>query len=130
MQHRNIPFFIFSSSVSFSTFSSSLSLCGISSGTSRASNKAILIANRAAPEPSLLRIALVATVAIAAEDKSQAPAAVADAGLRLRKPFDDLLQLTRLMQLPDLLGPADVPATDKHPREGETLLSQNALQLF
>lgn len=59
----------------------------------------------------------MAAVALPAQDEPVPAAGAADAGLRRRRALHQLLQLPDLVQLPYLLGAADVAAADEHPRQ-------------
>ena len=85
--------------------------------TCRAPDQAVGVARRAAPEPGLHRMNLVAPITLVAHDKSQPSAEVACVGLRAREPFNHPLQLAALVQPPYVVGAADVNAADEHARQ-------------
>lgn len=63
----------------------------------------------------------MASIALLAENVAVTAARAADADLVQLEPLDDLLQLAALVQPSNLVGAADVPPGDEHPREGQVL---------
>lgn len=93
------------------------------------SDQTVLIAGGATLEPGLLGVKLVAAIAFVAEDEAVPTAGVADAGFHCGQALDELLELAGLVELPDFLGPTDVPPADENPGQSQLPSSENLLQL-
>lgn len=71
----------------------------------------------------------MATVTVGAEDEPVAAAGLADPRFLCRQALHELLELADLMELPYLLGSANVPPSDENPRQGQPPLTKEPPEL-
>ncbi|KAG5090389.1 hypothetical protein JHK82_049167 [Glycine max] len=99
--------------------------------TCRTPNQTVGIARRTAPESTtLLSEHFVASIALVALHESQPSAQIAHVPLRLRQPSDQLVQFAALVELPHLVGAADVQAADEDARQHHAPVDEDPLQLL